>query len=258
MKRKLVVLFVVMIAVLSSFAFADGIINYKPDEGIVKINYTTTDYTKFKIIIKRDTQQYIYNINDNDESFPLQMGSGLYTVAIYQNVSSNKYKKITSASKTVTVNEDAVNLASVQNMSWAEEMKAIVLAKELMADLETDEEKFDAVYDYIIRSIVYDYYKASTIYSRYLPVIDVTLEEKKGICYDYSSLMASMLRSQGIKSKLIEGESTYTSTYHAWNEVYLNGEWKIIDSTVDAQLSKMMAKYDKYKTTTSHVKMKSF
>lgn len=69
------------------------------------------------------------------------------------------------------------------------------------------------------------------------------LEEKKGICWDYASLMASMLRSQGVPVKVVVG---YTSRgeYHAWINVwseeggwvegmiYFDGKvWKLMDPT---------------------------
>lgn len=34
------------------------------------------------------------------------------------------------------------------------------------------------------------------------------------------------------------GKSTFVQEYHAWNEVYLNNKWVVIDTTVDAGLLK--------------------
>ena len=51
-----------------------------------------------------------------------------------------------------------------------------------------------------------------------MPDIDAVLAEKKGICFDYAALMAAMLRSQGVPTKLVTG---YTgSSYHAWISTY--------------------------------------
>ena len=51
------------------------------------------------------------------------------------------------------------------------------------------------------------------------PDVDSVMAEKKGICFDYAALMASMLRSQGVPVKLVVG---YTSqgVYHAWINVW--------------------------------------
>ncbi|MOA21793.1 Transglutaminase-like superfamily protein [compost metagenome] len=43
-----------------------------------------------------------------------------------------------------------------------------------------------------------------------------------------------MLRSLDVPAKLVMGTTEYVTTYHAWNEVYLNGSWVIIDTTVDS------------------------
>lgn len=49
--------------------------------------------------------------------------------------------------------------------------------------------------------------------------MDETLSTKKGICFDYASLMVAMLRSQNIPTKLEVGYSG--QVYHAWISVYL-------------------------------------
>jgi len=68
-----------------------------------------------------------------------------------------------------------------------------------------------------------------------LPNIDKTLTSGKGICYDFSSVFAAMLRSQGIPVKLVKGYTTNVEGYHAWNEVYNSetGEWIVVDTTYD-------------------------
>ena len=91
----------------------------------------------------------------------------------------------------------------------------------------------------------------------YVPDIDEVLEAKKGICFDYASLMSAMLRSQGVPVKLVVG---YTSTgiYHAWINVwseedgwvegiiYFDGKiWKLMDPTF-ASSGKQSAAIMKY------------
>ena len=84
-----------------------------------------------------------------------------------------------------------------------------------------------------MNNISYDRVLASSITSgelkAYIPNPDRTLSTGKGICYDYAALMAAMLRSQGIPTRLIMGQ--VPQGYHAWNEVYLQGTgWVIIAS----------------------------
>ena len=82
----------------------------------------------------------------------------------------------------------------------------------------------------------------------YIPDIDNTMKTKKGICFDYASLMAAMLRSQNIPTKLVVGYSG--DAYHAWISVYLHESgwidniiefdgknWSLIDPTLAANNS---------------------
>lgn len=86
--------------------------------------------------------------------------------------------------------------------------------------------------------MVYDYDKIATLSYDYVPKADMILSAKSGICYDYSVLLASMLRSQGIPSRLIKGYTSWTSVYYAWNEIYLEAsdEWVVVDTTYDNYL----------------------
>ncbi len=135
---------------------------------------------------------------------------------------------------------------------------SIKLAKKLTLKNMTDKESFEKVYGKIVESIVYDHKKAAAVTSRYLPVIDETLEENKGICYDYSSLMAGMLRSLDIPTKMIHGNTTKVREFHAWNEVLLDGDWVVIDTTVDAQLFRWGSKYETEKSTKDYKAVKEF
>jgi transglutaminase-like putative cysteine protease len=106
---------------------------------------------------------------------------------------------------------------------------SIAKAKELVGDIPDALDKVAVVYDYVVDNFVYDDYKAATVKSGYLPVLDTVLEEKKGICFDYASLMAGMLRSQGVPCKLIVGYAG--SAYHAWISVWTE-EFGWIDGAI--------------------------
>ena len=93
------------------------------------------------------------------------------------------------------------------------------------------------IYEYIVSNFTYDYGKISTLDTTYVPNIDNIFSSGKGICYDFSSVFAAMLRSRGIPAKLVKGYTTNVKGYHAWNEVYdsRTGEWIVIDTTYDAE-----------------------
>ena len=113
-------------------------------------------------------------------------------------------------------------------------MEAIDFGKDLLAKLKTSNKRTSALYGYLVKNMEYDYDKIPTLTSDYIPSVEDTFEQLKGICYDYSALFASIQRNHGIPTKLVKGYSKYVEGYHAWNEVYIDGKWVIIDNTVDS------------------------
>lgn len=207
------------------------------DRGVIAVRYDVKADVKTKLMIAKGQNKYTYTLlaDKQQETFPLQMGNGRYTIKVLEQVNGTKYKIVQEAEvKLQLTNSSKVFLNSVQNIDWRSSDKAAQLAKKLTRSADTDEEKVKLIHEYIVDTIRYDKALASSELTDYLPDIDRTLSGKKGMCYDYASLFASMLRSVDIPTKLVMGTTDYVDVYHAWNEVYLNGRWVTIDTTVDA------------------------
>lgn len=176
-------------------------------------------------VIKGDkTYNYDLNTNGNFEVFPLQSGNGSYTIRIMKNVEGNKYTQVYSTTVDVTLKSELEPfLCPSQYVNYNENSAVVKKAAEICSGLTGDIEKVSAVYKWIIDNITYDSNKAQTVKTGYLPSPDSTLSTKNGICFDYAALMAAMLRSQGIATKLICGTVSASDLNHAWNEVYLEG-----------------------------------
>lgn len=208
---------------------------------------------KQKVQVKKGSAAYNYDLNSKGtyETFPLQMGNGQYNVRVLENVSGNSYKEIYSVSLSVTLSgETAPFLHPNQFVNYTSSSQSAKKAAELCAGSKTDIEKLKTIYNYMIKNIQYDYQKAKTVTSGYVPNPDSILSSKKGICFDYASLMAAMLRSQGVPTRLVVGTVDTVAVTHAWNEVYLQGKgwvavkieitstgWKLMDSTFGASNS---------------------
>lgn len=211
------------------------------NQGVIAVSYDVPKGQRIKVMITKDNKSYSYNLyaSKSTETFPLQQGNGTYKVSVLENTTGNKYKVLSSETVNLSLrNTNAVYLSSVQNVKWSSSDKAVLKAKQLTQGLTTDEAKVKAIYNYIVSNVKYDYKLAANVTSDYIPDNDSTLANKKGICYDYASLFATMLRSEGIPTKLVMGNTSYVSVYHAWNEVFLNGKWVTVDTTVDAGLGK--------------------
>lgn len=218
-------------------------------DGYIKIKCTSKTDKKLKVIIEKDSNKYTYNLSNTGtyDTFPLQMGNGNYKISVFENISTNKYSVKQTANIDVKLKDiNSPFLVPNVYVNYSDTSNAIKKAKELTKGVTKDIEKLEIIYEYIISNIVYDTEKARTVKSGYLPIIDDTFKSNKGICFDYASIMASMLRSQSIPAKLVTGYSKNLSAFHAWNEVYteetgwivlnemyLDGdEWKLLDSTI--------------------------
>ncbi|MDD2215605.1 MAG: transglutaminase-like domain-containing protein [Eubacteriales bacterium] len=222
----------------------------KINKGVVSIQYNNKSHKKEKVIIEKDNSRYIYTLHKSKEieNFPLQMGRGPYKVVLLENVKDNKYKPIISDTFQVSLTDkNQVFLQSVQGIEWNESMDAIIMAGNLTDGLINDEEKVKAIYEYIVSNIKYDFTKKNKITSDYLPQIDEIYQESGGICYDFSSIMAGMLRSVGIPAKLIKGYSKNATSYHSWNEVYINDNWIVMDASYDSQMKARNKNYSMIK-----------
>lgn len=125
--------------------------------------------------------------------------------------------------------QDNVSLANGQATLW--DTKAVELADEICADCNTDEEKVKAIYKWMIHNFDYDY--ECEPFVQYFNVRK-TLSTRKGICYDFAHLFASLCRSQNIPCYVVDGTPYNPATYcHTWNRVYFNGSWRNMDVTFD-------------------------
>lgn len=222
-------------------------------EGYVMVNYRgSVDKVKLQIMCPDDVT-YTYNLHGGYETFPLTAGDGTYTLYVFENVTDNQYATAMSQTLEVQItNQFGPYLYPNQYVNFDASMKTITLAGELSEGMTTDLEVIAKVYNYVVENITYDYDKATDVesgaLSGYLPVVDEVLDSGTGICFDYAAVMASMLRSQQIPTRLEVGYAG--STYHAWVSTYvtdagwINGiikfdgkSWELMDPTFAASNS---------------------
>ncbi len=193
------------------------------DDGYVCVKYNgPIDVIKLRIT-GPDEVVYTYDLKTKDyEVFPLTGGNGSYTVAIYENIEGTQYALAASEVIDVSISDELTPyLYPNQYVNFTKDSKAVKLASELVYSANDDLDAVSLVYNYIIDNITYDTPKAESRPTNYVPDIDEILDAKTGICLDYASLMCSMLRSQGIPTRLEIGYAA--DAYHAWISVYIDG-----------------------------------
>lgn len=203
------------------------------DKGIVGVNWEENK-GNMKVLISKGSSKENYDLKSNTK-YPLQFGNGEYTIQVLEHVNGNKYRQVGKETVSLHLQDQReLFLQSTHMINWNNDMFAINKAKELTKNALTDEEKLKVIHNYVVNNVKYDYNKASTVQAGYLPSIDCIVGSKSGICYDYAVLTGAMLRSVGVPTKLIMGYNVHNIEYHAWNEVLINGKWKVIDTTYDA------------------------
>lgn len=224
-------------------------------DGYIMANYTG-DSQKAKLqITGPDEVTYTYNLHGSDpEVFPLTAGDGNYTVGVFENISGTKYSVALSTEFSVTVTDSFTPyLYPNQYVNFTTSSLPVAKAAELAFSADNDLEVVESVYNFMIENFSYDYDKAASVASGYLPVVDEVYKAGTGICFDYAAVMATMLRSQSIPTRLEVGY--VGEEYHAWISIHitdigwLNGviefdgaNWNLLDPTF-ASTSKSPKKF---------------
>ena len=239
-KTTLLLLSFAFLIFLSTTVLADAVTVDKKD---VERGYITVKYNegfekavKIKVIVDNKSDGYWYDLKTNNPvTIPLQMGNGNYCVYVLRHLVDNSYSVIYKENFDVAV-KSANDMFVISNpyIDFNQGMEFYRAYSSEHAAIADITQKIQKYYDQVVRDYVYDYEKLKNIPSGYVPVIDKTFAAKKGICSDYSTLLAGYLRACGVPVKLVMGYAPEIKEYHAWNEIFIGGKWVVVDATYDS------------------------
>lgn len=193
---------------------------------------------KLKLQVIKDDENYVYDLPAGKaQFFPFQLGDGIYSIRVMQNVSGDKYSELYGTDADVRLDSEFEPfLRSNQYASYDEDSECVKKARSIAESASDTNAFITGVYDYICSEIGYDTVKAENVKSGYIPDPDAVMSEGKGICFDYASLAASMLRSQGVPVRIIFGYvGSDSRLYHAWNMYYTEEDgWVAVEFKVDS------------------------
>ena len=205
-------------------------------QGYIEARQSSAARLKFQV--SKGDMVYNYDLpNDGTATvFPVNMGDGKYLLRIMRNTDGNNYVETNSVETEVTLeNEYAPFLLPNQFCNYNADSACVAKARELTANASNQGEAVQKICEYIIDNVSYDQEKAAalTTTTGYVPNPDETLATGKGVCFDYASLGAAMLRSMGLPTKIITGYVSPGDLYHAWIMIYVDGSWKTGEFSVN-------------------------
>lgn len=218
-------------------------------DGYVMVRFLDPTATSVRVIITGPSEtQYQYHLNTNGtwEVFPLTDGNGQYTIGVFEQVSGNRFATANTVTVSVTLdNEFAPFLRPNQFVNFTPTSRVVTIARGLVQGSPSVVESVSRIYNYVVENIEYDFELAATVTSGYVPNLELVLQNRRGICFDYAALMTAMLRSQGIPTQLVVGY--VGNVFHAWISVYSpetgwindviwfdGNDWRLMDPTFTA------------------------
>lgn len=220
---------------LSTDQTKDGYVTVSADlshlsHPIKKVNITYTNLENNK----KDGRYDIPIVDGKmSERFPLVFGEGKYSISVTEMDEDDSGRIIDDFYVTNDYPTDFTVMPTLRIPSNNPEI--VTLANQITKGATTDMQKSRAIYDWITHNISYDYdmvlynssemdsgmYQSNTVFK--------VLQVKAAQCFGYSLLNATLHRAVGIPAKLVG--STLRPGLHEWNEIKIDGNWIIEDTT---------------------------
>lgn len=215
-------------------------------DGVVTVSCRSNK--PLKLLVSLEDKSSAYTISNDGTPFtaPLSLGNGAYKLEIMEHVSGISYTPAMAVDVELADSVcpskvfDHIPPYSSSNgyVPYEEDSLCVKEANRLARQAASKAEFIESVKFYVENHVEYDDDYVPENLSDHEINPDKTLENGKGICLDFASLTAAMLRSQGVPVKLVFGDAVIKSSlneyevseYHAWNEVYLDGKWVILDT----------------------------
>lgn len=130
----------------------------------------------------------------------------------------------------------------------SDESSVKLLAEQICKDCESDYDRAAALHDWVASELYYDVSLTDSNMSIPETAVEI-INSRRTLCLGYAVVYAALCRSIGIPCNVVSGyaldinggDSVWTADNidtmyenHAWNEVYLDGRWLIVDTTWDS------------------------
>lgn len=198
------------------------------------------EYKDYAIISASDKSAYVQYNSSNASSYQSNRSKDFDDFKIDNSIYS--YKVSTSDQLFYTLERGVKPI--LESGSKAEEIYALAkdVLRNIIDDEMTDLEKIRAIHDYLVLNITYDKELLEKTYQNDKDVskyngfyLEGVFIDKRAVCEGISKSFAVLCNIEGIPCIQVIGFQTNNpnGVGHAWNKVYLDGKWYIVDVTSD-------------------------
>lgn len=172
-------------------------------------------------------------------TIPLPYGNGVYKVSVWEYYNEDGYAKKWETNVNAVL-DNVLSPFSYPSgrVPYKKEDTSVKLAAKLAKTAVNDEMFIRGIKEWMLENITYDTSYIPGKLSAHHIDPDKTIRSGKGICLDYASLTAAMLRSQGIPARMAFGYVTHDGLreYHAWTDACLDGTWVTLDPLMPEEI----------------------
>lgn len=203
--------------------------------GCVAVHYDGWPSKKLRVGISLNgkTQYHLYMDGMQAPNlYPLNMGSGTYTITLYEQYVGKTYRKI-GRLKVYMYSSKSEWLLSPNQFVWFEDDSPYVMTARKLCDGVTDmKQKAKLIRGFFGKAFRYDFVKAARVPKdgEVLPDPYWCYQEKAGICQDFASLATAMFRAVGVPARMKIGK--LNGSPHAWVSYQTDGEWHLFDPSL--------------------------
>jgi hypothetical protein len=214
------------------------------DNGLIEISGKIPSDSKWVMIVlskddKKEQVSFAVTGGEFKKTVALRSGAGIYQVGIYAQSNEDRFTSYAQVNRISVENTDTRDMSYLlpSDLVQSNDERIIDLAEQITAGSRSDADAIKRIHDYIIKNVKYDYeaYTSGKYTTKSFDALSV-LANPLTFCSGYSNYLAALSRAVGIRAKIIHGQVVMgdgSIADHAWNEVYIDGEWRVIDSTWD-------------------------
>ena len=218
--------------------------NFHVEASLLGDNLTLTlSYSSEPHLSTKETIAYTQYNSLNYQPITKQRSDDFDDFAI--NKSLYQYKASTTDQLCYVLERGVLPICKEDSSAFVIYNKMKEVLRNIVTDDMADVEKIKAIHDYLVMNVTYDNdllvllsNGTSNIKEYYGFYLEGVFNDNEAVCEGISKAFMAMCNIEGIPCVFVEGYDTKnpSGVGHAWNKVYVDGAWYIVDVTSDGTI----------------------